>query len=506
MGDLTWADSRSLLVGNLLASGEQLSDVQREAEESLAFVRKVRFGLVIDIVTTQLALIRTLRGLTPKFGCLDDGDMDEPRMEHHLSSNPVLAMAACWYWIRKLQARYLAGEYTAAMDASSKAQRLLWTSPSRWETAEFCFYGALSRTASWDSAPPDQKLRHFEALKAHQNQLDIWARNCPENFENRAALVGAEIARIEGRELDAERLYDQPLGSARANGFIHNEALAYELAARFYAARGFEEFARVYLGRAREGYLRWGAVGKARQLEELHPHLVEQERFPTSTTGAPVERLDLATVIKVSQAVSGEMVLEKLIDTLMRTAIEHAGAERGLLILSRDAGQRIAADATTSGNTVVVHVPDERVSSAVLPESVLAYVMRPQESVILDDASAQNAFSVDPYIGGRHARSVICLPLSKRGKPIGVLYLEDNLAPDLFAPRRVAVLKLLASQAAMSLENTRLYRDLAQREAKIRRLVDANVVGMQIWDLDGTILEANDALLRMVGYEREDLV
>ena len=205
MGDLAWAAySRDYLVGNLLASGEQLAEVQREAEQSLAFERKVGFGIVIDIVTAQLALIRTLRGLTPKFGCLDDGDMDEPRMEYHLSSNPVLAMAACWYWIRKLQARYLAGDHTAAMDASSKAQRLLWTSPSRWETAEFCFYGALSHAASWDFAPPDQKQRHVEALKAHHSQLDIWAQNCPENFENRVALVGAEIARIEGRVLDAE--------------------------------------------------------------------------------------------------------------------------------------------------------------------------------------------------------------------------------------------------------------------------------------------------------------
>ena len=299
-------------------------------------------------------------------------------------------------------------------------------------------------------------------------QARIWARNGPENFENRAALVAAEIARIEGRDLEAMRLYEDAIRSARANGFLQNEALAYELAARFYAARGFEEFARVYLRRAREGYLRWGAVGKARQLEELHPYLVEQERLATSTAGAPGEHLDFATVIEVSQAVSGEMVLEKLIDTLMRTAIEHAGAERGLLILSRDAEQRIAADATTSGNTVVVHMLDERVSSAVLPESVLHYVMRTQESVILDDASAQNAFSVDPYFGDHDARSVLCLPLSNRGKLIGVLYLENNLV-HVFAPRRIAVLKLLASQAAMSLENTRLYHDLAKREAKIRQ-------------------------------------
>jgi PAS domain S-box-containing protein len=467
MGDLTWtAASRSVLVGNLLASGEQLAEVQREAEDSLAFLRKVRYGLVIDIVTTQLALTRTLRGLTPKFGCLDDGDMDEPRMEHHLSSNPGLAMAACWYWIRKLQARYLAGDHIAAMDVSSKAQRLLWTSPSRWETVEFCFYGALSHAASWDFAPPDLKQQHFEALKAHHNQLDIWVQNCPENFENRVALVGAEIARIEGRELDAERLYEQAIGSARANGFTHNEALAYELAARFYAARGFKQIADLYLRNARYGYLRWGAVGKVRQLDETYPDLGQEASFPgpTSTIGTPVEHLDLATVIKVSQAVSGEIVLENLIDRLMRTATVQGAAERALLIMPGGQEPRIEAEATTSGDTVTVRLVDEAVTERVLPESVLHYVLRTRESVILDDAAAQSPFGVDSYIRQRQARSILCLPLLNQAKLIGVLYLENNLTPHVFAPARISVLKLLASQAAIALENAHLYRDVAERE------------------------------------------
>src|SRR5882757_9986749 len=508
MGDLTWAAySRNFLLSNLLASGEQLVEVQREAEDSLAFLRKVRFGIVIDIVTTQLALIRTLRGLTPKFGCLDDGDMDEPRMEHHLSSNPMLAIAACWYWIRKLQARYLAGDYTAAMDASSKAQRLLWRSPSHPETVEFCFYGALSHAASWDFAPPDQKQRHFEGLKAHHNQLKIWAQNCPENFENRVALVGAEIARIEGRELDAERLYEQAIGSARANGFIHNEALAYELAARSYASRGFKQIADLYLWSARYGYLRWGAVGKVRQLDERYPDLRQGDLLPgpMSTIGAPVEHLDLATVIKVSQAVSGEIVLENLIDTLMHTAMEQAGAERALLILSRGQEPRIEAEATTSGDTVTVRLIDEAVTERVLPDSVLHYVLRTREIVILDDAAAQSPFGVDPYICQRHARSILCLPLLNQAKLIGVLYLENNLTPRVFAPARISALRLLASQAAIALENAHLYRDVGEREEKIRRLVDANIIGIFVWDVEGRILEANDAFLHMVGYDRGDL-
>ena len=183
--------------------------------------------------------------------------LDELRTEYHLSSNPALAIAACWYWIRKLQARYIAGDYVPAMDAASKAQPLLWTSVSLFEEAEYHFYGALARAACWDSALADEREQHLDALAAHHRQLQIWAESCPENFENRAALVGAEIARVEGRALDAMELYEQAIHSARANGFVHNEALANELAARFYAARGFEKIAQAYMQGARYGYLRW---------------------------------------------------------------------------------------------------------------------------------------------------------------------------------------------------------------------------------------------------------
>ena len=507
-GDLTYAVfSQNNLVTNLLASGDPLADVQREAEAGLDFARQARFGIVVDFITTQLQLIRTLRGLTPAFGWLEDAGFSEGRFEQHLESDPSLVMAVCWYWIRALQARFFAGAYASALEAASKAQPLLWTSLGLFELPEYHLYAALTQAALCDEAAGPELARHLEALAAHHYQLQEWAENCPENFENRAALVGAEIARLEGRALDAMDLYEQAIRSARANAFIHNEALAHELAARFYAARGFEDFARVYRRKAHEGYLRWAADGKARQLEELYPHL--REEAPAlglaSTIGAPIESLDLATVLRVSQAVSGEIVVEKLIHTLMRTAIEQAGAVRGLLILPRGLEQRIEAEATTSGDTVIVHLRDEAVGQAVLPESVLQFVVRTRESVILDDAAAQSVFTEDTYIRERRARSILCMPLVNQGKLNGVLYLENNLARSVFAPTRIAVLKLLASQAAIALENTHLYRDLAEREAKIRRLVDANIIGIFIWDFDGRILEANDAFLRIVGYDRQDL-
>jgi PAS domain S-box-containing protein len=510
MGDLNYvAYSGDHLARNLLAAGDSLVDVQRETENALAFAQKTRFGFVIDITATQLGLIRTLRGLTPKFGSFDDGQFDELGTERRFARSPHRAhMPRCWYWIRKLQARFFAGEYAAAVEASSRAQSLLWTVVSHFETAEYHFYGALSRAALCDSAPAGERRQHMEALAAHHKQLQAWAENCPDNFENRAALVGAEIARLEGRELAAERLYEQAIRSARANSFIHNEALAYELAARFYAARGLDEIAHLYLRNARYCYARWGADGKVRQLDQSHPQLKHDPPVagPTSTIGAPVEHLDLATVIKVSQAVSSEIVLEKLLDTLMRTAIEQAGAERGLLIVSQENEQRIAAEAITSGDTIIVCLPDQPVTTTALPETLVWTVLRTREAVILDDAAVEPAFAADPYIRQRQGRSILCLPLINQSNLIGVLYLENNLAPRVFAPARIAVLKLLASQAAIALENARLYRDLSEREAKIRRLVDANIIGIIIWERGGRILEANDAFLRIVGYGREDLV
>ena len=223
------------------------------------------------------------------------------------------------------------------------------------EEADYHFYAALARAAASDAATPTSGGKHSAALAEHHRRLALWAENCPENFANRAALVGAEIARLDGRELEAERLYEQAIRAAREQGFVQNEGLAYELAARFYAARGFEAIRRslpaTTLGTAT------GAgepTAKCGSSIELYPHLREEkERVPAAsgTIDAPVEHLDLATVLKVSQAVSGEMVLDKLLETLMLAAIEHAGAERGLLILQRGDEQRIEAEATISGDT-----------------------------------------------------------------------------------------------------------------------------------------------------------
>jgi PAS domain S-box-containing protein len=508
-GDLSYVAYSCIdLVTNFLAAGDPLDETEREAENGLEFVRKMSFGQASDCIIGELRLIRVLRGLRPAFTSFDGAEFDESSFEKRLESKPQLAIAASWYWIRKLQACVYAGDFASAVAAASKAASVLWTTPTQFELAEYHFYAALARAAYCDIAAAEERPRHLQALASHLKQIAVWANNCPATFANRAALVGAELARLEQRELDAERLYEAAIRSAREHGFVQNEGLAHEVAARFYAARGFDTTAHAYLRKARRCYLRWGAFGKVRQLEQIYPHLRDAPvpASPTTTIGAPVEQLDVGTVLKAAQAVSGEIVLDKLIETLLRIAVEHAGAERGLLILFPGDEPRIVAEATTGCGQVEVTLRQTTVSPAELPESVLHTMIRTRESVILDDALAQNPFSADEYICQKRARSVLCLPLVKQAKLIGALYLENKLASHVFTPARISVLELLASQAAISLENARLYSDLGEREARIRRLVDSNIIGVVIWDVQGRIIDANQAFLDMVGYGREDLV
>ena len=318
IGDLTFAAyCCTHLNTNLLAAGDPLAEVQREAEHGLAFAQKVRFGLVIDLIPTQLGLIRTLRGLTPKFGSFDDEQFDELRFERRLADNPDLALAECWYWIRKLQARFFAGDYawrhrgliegaTAAVDiAVTCSKRRSITSTARLLTRRPAIRAPAERAAAASRgscrAPPTARRSGRRIARRTSRTAPRWsARRLP----------GSKAATF-----DAMNLYEQAIRSARANGFVHNEALANELAARFYAARGFEQIAHLYLRNARDCYLRWGADGKVRQLDadvSAASEMDEPRSGSDEHDRSASRTLDLATVIKVSQAVSGEIVLEKL--------------------------------------------------------------------------------------------------------------------------------------------------------------------------------------------------
>jgi PAS domain S-box-containing protein len=508
VGDVLYGSHcRSYSIKILIASGEPLDEVEREAVDGLDFARKTGSSFVFAIILNKLYLIRRLRGLPLDLRLFDGREVDECDYEQYLEADPNLTNPAYAYWTRKLQACVFAEDYASALDAAVKAQGML-LGPSLVERAEYHFYAALARAGSIDSVDdvqPDRQTMHRDALIAHHQQLKIWAGQCPENFENRAALIAAELARLDGRDPDAARLYEQAIRSARANGLVHNEALACETAARFYAARGFEVIAELLLERALDGYLRWGADGKVRQLKARYPQLVmAAPRGGKKQAKSADQQLDVVAVVKASQALSSEMLLPRLIERLMTIALQNAGADRGLLILPHESDYRIEAEARADGEEIVLHYG--AAAGPAVPEAIVRYVMRTQESVILDDAAKQNLFSGDPYLGLRRQRSILCLPLIRQGALVGLLYLENALASHVFTPDRARLLELLGSQVAISLENSRLYGDLQEREAKVRRLVDSNIIGICIFDLDRRIMEANDAFLSIVGYSRDDVI
>jgi predicted ATPase/signal transduction histidine kinase len=462
--------ARNSLLNHLLAVGEPLDKVQAEAESALQFVRDAKFGHAVDILAPKHALVRTLRGLTREFSSFDDAGFEEAAFERHLENDGRQTIAACWYWIRKLQGRFYAGHYSTALEAAAKAEPLLWTTSAFPEVVEWHFFRALALAARHDEVPADGRQGLRDALAIHHQRLRTWAENSPENFGGRAALVEAEIARIDGDPDVASALYDEAVCLARENGFVQTEAVAQETAARFYRARGFDFIGDAYAREARESYLRWGADGKARDLERAYPQLIERRPIgPGGTLRMRSEDLDLVAVTRASQAISGEIVLDRLVHTLLAVALAEGGAQRGCIMLCGDDDiLHVEAEASleeTGVRTRVIGAVPLANAANLVPAGLALQAQRTKERVILNDAFAETGrLSSDEYFARRRPRSALCMPIVRQARAIGVLYLENNLLPGAFSPSRLAAIELLAAQAAISLENARLLAK--EREAR----------------------------------------
>jgi predicted ATPase/signal transduction histidine kinase/GAF domain-containing protein len=467
-GDLTYACySMHHSITASLVRNDPLDAVWRESQMALDFARRARFRDVVDLMVSQQRFIAAMQGRTASVSTFSDAQFDEATFEAQLTGGRMNTMI-CLYWILKLKARFLSGDYTEALAAAAKAEPALRREAVQIYLLDYSYYTALTVAALYEHASADDQAVWRALLTAQREQLREWADNYPPTFADKHALVSGEIARLEGRDVDAMRFFEEAIKSAHRHGFAQNEGLAHEVAAGFYAARGAASIAHTYLRNARDCYLRWGAFGKVRQLERFHPRLAEESAASvlSRTIDATVEQLDVGTVVKASQAVSSEIELGTLIETLMRVSLEHAGAERGLLILFTGDEPRIAAEAATGRGFIEVTLRNSAVTPTELIESALRTALRTRESVILDDASARNP---DGNPHRKYTRSVLCLPLVKQGKLVGALYLENNLAPRVFTSAKLAALKLLASQAAISLENVRLYEELRVENSERRR-------------------------------------
>jgi len=345
------------------------------------------------------------------------------------------------------------------------------------------FYTSLIYLSNLSEASFRKRLLYLRRVYLNQKQLKKWARYAPENFLHKWHLVEAERCKTKGKHLQALKHYDKALFLAKQNGYIQEEALANELAAKYYLTRGLKRIAGAYIKEAFYLYSIWGAKAKADHLNETYPELLyvlPEAKIPgnkiefslSDLAGNQPEKLDLATVQKASQTISGEIHLDKLLEKLMNIVITNAGAQKGFFLLKDEEGLFIEVEARSDKEEIVVlqHVPfTERKDIA---QVIINYVLRTNKMIVMDDAFEEINFKTDEYIRSNKLRSVLCLPLIFKNKLSGILYLENNLAPGTFTSERVEVLKLLTGQIVISIENARLYRSLEEYNRNLEEKVE----------------------------------
>ena len=519
-GDLPWACySRNHLITNMLSCGDPLDQVWDESERCLDFVRRAGDPNIVNIIISQQQFILNLRGQTITLFSFDTSTFDQDQFEAKIQSSQMPLMV-CWYYILKLQARFIMGDLDQAVHAAEQAGALIDANGPDIQGMDYDFFAALAKAGRHRSAllAPDPGL--LAEIEGHLALLRGWAEHCPANFEARVHLVAAELARLTGQAWEAQHFYEQAIRSTQQNSLIHYEALASELAARFYQERGFELIADAYWRQSHSGFSRWGADGKCRLLETQLPQLRARPLLLSLTTlAAPTEALDLASVIKASQSISAELVPTRLQETLLRIAVEQAGARRGVLLLTEGKAWVIRAMAETESNQIqvtILHAPfdlTEAADSSQLPLSVLNYVRRTREAVVLASAETDGLTATDPYVIRHRPRSVLCLPILRRSKAIGALYLENALLAGAFSQNTLAALELLAAQAAITLETATAYAERERIEAELRdqmeftrRLLETIPAPVYYKDRNGLYGGCNSAFEHYVGRTRAHLI
>lgn len=480
MGDQIYASyCAAFILYYRMYAGESLHDL----ENSLLTARDLaeRTGDVVNQGICKVAqqAIRALTGQTRHPATLESADFEESTF---MASTPLPTLAI--YGVAKTTAQYLAGRFRDAL-ATSDSCKLV---PGFFYHAEHVFYRALILAELTRAAAPEERAELLDRLRADAATLEAWALSSPANFAHRAALAQAEISRIERRSSDALDLYDHAIALAQEHGFMHAEAIGNELAGRFHLDERRSKVAGAYLAEAIYVYQRWGGTCKVEELKSKYAHVLrssaalssplnpadettaslQRTTNQTSSTRRSGESLDLTAAIRATEAISTELVIDRLLERLMRTLLENAGAQRGCLILDRAGVLTLEASMTIDPDTIKLDARALEGGSEV-PESLVRYVARTRELTVLTDAHRDMRFASDRYFIQARPKSVMCAPMLQGGKVTGVVYLENSITAEAFSPARCGLLQFLATQAAVSLENAMLYGRLEAASQELRR-------------------------------------
>ncbi|MHC5597924.1 MAG: AAA family ATPase [Nostoc sp.] len=508
VGDVTMANYNGYQGSwQIIQLGCSLTETAKSLEKYTVFARQSKHEAVYQTIRLQQMLLMNLRGLTHQNLTLSDDDFDELHA-FSVIQDAGFVSGIIFYHIIKLIIFFTYQQYPEALNCALELSNLPVTTLALPIETDYVLYYSLTLTALYATGSDQEQEQFLQTLELHQQQLQYWANHCPANFLHKSQLVAAEIARIQGRHLSAMRLYDQSIASAREQGFVQYEALANELGAKFYLEREFELIAKTYLQAAKNGYERWEAFAKVKHLEESYPQLLVQQQLVSNgtfiTTG---EHLDFLSVVKASQTISSEIVLSGLLKTLMQIVIEQAGAEIGYLLLEHEQNLVIEVEAKVNPQAEKLNfsrpVLDGEISQFI-PQSMLNYVQRTQEAVILQNATEHNhLFSKDEYVIQKQPKSVLCLPIARQSKLLGILYLENNLISSAFTQEKLSVLEILTVQIAISLENARLYQGLEDSQAQLNLALKSGKIGVWSWDIASDRFDWDEQIYQLFGLTPE---
>ncbi|MEG4279966.1 AAA family ATPase [Microcoleus sp. MON1_C1] len=488
-GDIEYAcHAASMYALHAYFIGKELTELERELAAYSDMMRQLKqeADLNFNEIYRQavLNLIDGAENPCKLIGEAYNEDIQLPMMVQAKNRSAVYII-----YLQKTILCYLFGEFAEAVKYADLAAKDLAGVVGSLLAPLFYFYDSLVRLAVYFDVSHSDREQMLEQVTANLDKLKVLATHAPMNYLQKVELIEAELCRIKGENFEAMDWYDRAIATAAENEYINEEALSYELAAKFYLSKNKTLIANTYLQNARSYYLRWGAAAKVKDLEKRYPQLWLRQTStgtnlsgitstslpPTSTGSSSSFMLDFTTVIKASQAISGEVVLASLLSNLIKLTIENAGAQKGFLILLNSRGQlRIEAAGDVDGSVQVLQSLAVNKSQN-LPTSIINYVARTQSDVVLNDAVREGTFTAEPYIAINQPKSVLCAPIINQGKLIGILYLENNLATGAFTADRLAVLSIISAQAAISLENAQLYQTLEQKvEERTAQLAQAN--------------------------------
>jgi len=474
-----------------LFAGKPLAELFEESTHYINAIDRIQQQTPLYYAQIVGQTIDNLQGkLCDSPGLLSGKVYDELEMlKVHQEANDQTALA--FLYVHKLMLNYLFGDIKSALECAKEFENYAGAVTAMYHDVIYHFYSALSICAAWPELSQMQQTELSIKLQQHREKLKVWAGFCPINHQHKHLLVEAEWHRINDEESEARKAYKLAIELAQDNEFLPEEALAFELASKFWNQLGETEFGGTYTRHAHHRYQLWGALAKAEQLEQDLPALtmsqggtlsgsisktISATKTVTYSTSTDIgHSLDIHSIMKTSQAMAGEIVLDSLLKQIMTIVIENAGAQRGVLFLQDGPRWQIVADTSISHNSVILSRPIDLESEEVrqlVSRSVVEYVARTEENIVLSDASNDEIFAYGPYIIKQKIKSLLCMPIIYQHKMNGILYLENNLTTGAFTQERLAMLRILSSQAAISIENSRLYANLEEQVQERTQLLE----------------------------------